>query len=490
MATYYVRKTGNNVNAGTSSGSAWATVTKALQTATSGDTVYVGAGVYRETLQITSTTAISAVNIIADVDGKNTGDVGEVRITAYTTDDKTSPSSTSLLDLNSKPYFVFKQFVFVGGSAILISNTGSGLCQNTQFIDCTFIHLNNSYKLANLATTTTDTAPNWLFDRCRFFHQGNSSDCIYLDVPQGSVADLNTNIIIRNCLFVRAGTGAAVNFNPSASGGSGATFNTGGVQFYNNTVIGGATGLNVGSNASTSNTCKAYGNFIVTGTYGLLSNPFFAIIEDYNLIYSPTTTSNVSTGFNSQNTNYSALVHIGQELQQGKLTRPMFMPTADSPLLGFGNDATYTSGADILNRLRPSGGGPTWSSANKATGCYERHDFAIKESTTVDAGTAIKMTGPGDHRIIIPVNAASTTISIKVQRDTNYGAGTKPTLRLEANGEIGVATQAVADTGSASTYNTLTLSAFTPTAKGWVTITLESYAAGNGNVYWDTLTVS
>jgi hypothetical protein len=220
------------------------------------------------------------------------------------------------------------------------------------------------------------------------------------------------------------------------------------------------------------------------------STPSNAIVEDYNAIYSPTTNTNVTGGSNSKSNGYAPLLHIGQELQQGKILRPMFAPSADSPLLDINNNGTYTSSVDITNRIRPSGAGPTWTSANKAAGCYERHDFAIKESTTVDVGTAIKVLGPGDQRLVVPVNAVSTTISIKVRRDTNYGGGTKPTIRLEANGEIGVTTQSTADAGSASVYNTISLSPFTPSAKGWVTITLESYSAGNGIVYWDTLSVT
>jgi hypothetical protein len=61
---------------------------------------------------------------------------------------------------------------------------------------------------------------------------------------------------------------------------------------------------------------------------------------------------------------------------------------------------------------------------------------------------------------------------------------------LLANGALGVSTQTVTDAGSASTFNTLSLSAFTPSAKGWVTLRLNSQSAGNGIVYWDTVTVT
>ena len=46
--TYYVATTGNNGNAGTSTGSAWATLTYAMggsSPVTAGDTVYVNAGI-------------------------------------------------------------------------------------------------------------------------------------------------------------------------------------------------------------------------------------------------------------------------------------------------------------------------------------------------------------------------------------------------------------------------------------------------------------
>lgn len=489
MATYYVRKTGNNGNAGTSAGAAWLTVTKAVQTATSGDTVYVGAGVYRETLTVTTTPA-STVTMIADVDGANTGDVGEVRITSYTTNDKSASSGSTLLDLNSKDYFSWRNFVFQSGSTSCVA-TSNGACVNTQFIDCTFISLNLSSRCINMVSNVQDTAPNWLFDRCRFIFNGNATDCIYMDVVQSSGPDLDTGIVIRNCLIINLGSGNGIHFNPSSSGGSGIPFNTGNVQVYNNTILGGSVGIRTGANASTSQTMKAYNNFISSYSVGIQANTSGQILEDYNFIYSPTLLSNVSTGSNSQSASYAPLLHIGQELQQGRLVRPLFLPTEDSPILGYGNNATYTSSVDILNRNRPSGGGPTWASSGKAVGAYEHHDFASKETSIVEGTTAsIKWKGPGDQQLYIPVNPSQTTISVKAYYDSSYGGGTKPTLRLLANGEIGVSTQSVTTTGAVNTFNTLQLSNFTPSSRGWVIIALESYASGSGTVYWDTVSVS
>lgn len=130
------------------------------------------------------------------------------------------------------------------------------------------------------------------------------------------------------------------------------------------------------------------------------------------------------------------------------------------------------------------------SSAENSIGAHERHDFAVKETTTFDSTPAIRMRGPGDHDLLIPVPASACVITIKVQRDGNYGAGTKPRIILLANGEIGVATETITDAGSASTWNTLTLSSFTPTAAGVVKVRLDASGSANiGNTYWDTATV-
>jgi hypothetical protein len=49
MTTYYVRKSGNDSNGGTDPDTdAWLTIDKAANTVAAADTVYVGAGVYRE----------------------------------------------------------------------------------------------------------------------------------------------------------------------------------------------------------------------------------------------------------------------------------------------------------------------------------------------------------------------------------------------------------------------------------------------------------
>jgi hypothetical protein len=140
---------------------------------------------------------------------------------------------------------------------------------------------------------------------------------------------------------------------------------------------------------------------------------------------------------------------------------------------------------DMLNRPRPAGG----QSTSNAVGCLERHDTAAKETATTDAGgVGLKITGPGDHDIKVPVSAAATTITVRARYDATHGGTSKPQAILLANGEIGVATATATMTAAADTWETLTLGPFTPTAVGVVTIRLVSRSAGGSGVaYFDTM---
>jgi hypothetical protein len=508
MATYYVRKTGSDSNAGTSAGAAWLTIGKALGATgiASGDTVYVGAGVYRENVTVNMTSATAETKVVADVEGEFTGDAGEVRWTAYTTNDKTSPT-TGTLSLNGRDYLTFQRFVMVGGSASCIS-AATTVSTNIKVQDCTLISGTGATAEDRLILwdNAAGEAANWTVERCVFV--GTYGAYIKFDSLTVGSSDYDLAFTIRNCLFVGSAftdgftAGPPVIHATSGGGGSGSG-KPGGIIVQNCTsLVGGyafvgidaSTGTTTANGFSTSTPCRAVNNIILAGTYALASATSGQLVEDYNMLVGNTNRLNVTAGSNSKTDNdYSLLLNFGQHVQQKRLPRVFGMPTLDSPFLGFDNAATPTAlTTDFWERPKPSGGGPSAGSANKAIGYLEHHDFGIKETTTVDSGSSasIKMTGPGDLEIRVPVDAVSTTITIKDYFDSNYGGGTKPQVILLANGGIGVATQTVTDTGSASTWNTISLAAFTPTAKGWVTLRLNSQSAATGIVYWDTMSVT
>ena len=72
MATYYVRKTGNDGNDGDDPDTEpWLTIDHAANTVAAADTVYVGAGTYREAVTMdTPGSDGNQITFIADVTGE------------------------------------------------------------------------------------------------------------------------------------------------------------------------------------------------------------------------------------------------------------------------------------------------------------------------------------------------------------------------------------------------------------------------------------
>jgi hypothetical protein len=217
MATLYVRKSGSDSNSyaqAQNPATAWLTVNKALTSAVSGDTVYIGAGVYREEMIVAMTSATVETKFIGDVDGSHAGDIGEVRITGYTTDDKSSPGFNATLDLAGRDFLTFQNIVFVGSSgsmynASIVDAGMTVISTNIKFTDCTFIPGTDATKtMIYIAGTTNGGSPNngvsaiWTFDRCRFLRLNNK--CIDVSVPTADNT-YSFGLTVQNCLFLGGG---------------------------------------------------------------------------------------------------------------------------------------------------------------------------------------------------------------------------------------------------------------------------------------------
>lgn len=157
--------------------------------------------------------------------------------------------------------------------------------------------------------------------------------------------------------------------------------------------------------------------------------------------------------------------------------------TLTMPTLATGLDATSQC---VLYRQT------SINAVNKTVGALARHDTAEKETGTTDAGSVgLVLTGWADHAVHVPVDASSTTITVRARYNATHGTTNKPQAVLDANGEVGVSTETQTMTAAADTWETLTFSAFTPSGKGWVTIRLLSRAdAVTGRAYFDTLSVT
>lgn len=471
----------------------WKTITKALGAAgiASGDTLHLAPVTFRETVAVAMTSATGETFILGDPTNaqgfKTAAGVllpqGDVLVSAYTTNDATIASTSATLNFAGRDFLTFENIIFVGGSNTnncIDASTTNGT--NITFRNCMVIPgapANNLIRYDGLA----DVAANWLFDRCRFEIGG--AIAIRLGFPTSAIADYDTNFQFLDCKFYGAWD-TIISINTTGA----AAFKPGGVDVINCTLHGRGNCINAaGTNISTSIPCTIYNSIaIATTQVALNSGAAGQLVEDYNKIYATTARTNVSVGANSISTNaYPPIFEFGQAEISGRNARPFGMPTSGSPLLGFGSTGSPPS-VDILNRPKPAGG----ASVSNAIGAFERHDTAIQETSTVQAGSsAIKIIGPGDHQFQIPVDAVSTVISIYTRYDTNHGTGTKPQAILLANGTIGIATETKTATVGVDTWEQLTFAAQTPSAKGVVTIRLLSRAAaGNGIAYFDTAAVA
>lgn len=508
MATYYIDPVnGSNSNNGLgpdashATNKPFATIGKILATSgvgVAGDIAYLAPGSYREAVTVNITAPGSAIQIIGDPANaqgfKTSGGAlvaaGQVVWTAYTTDDVTAPTAAAPITLNGRPFLTFEKILFVGG------NTSNGSCVNAStagsndvtFTECVFLPAGTGNNAGIRVSGTTTSADNWLIQRCVILQTLQASAITNVTSSTNSgVADVDRNFIIDNCLILGFGSAPGVTFSPTTGTN---TFKQGGFVIKNSTIMAGGVCVSA-SNAGISTSLPIQIRNCVLGgqpsaSVTVSANTSGQIVEDYCLFLSNNARSNVTAGTNSiSNWSRAPLLEVGQAELWGFLTRSFLMPMAGSPILGFGNDGSYAASVDFLNRPRPAGG----ASTSKAIGYLERHDTATQETTTVDAsGSGIKIVGPGDHHLKVPVDATATTISIKGRYDTNHGTTNKPQVLLLANAKLGVAAQTLTMSAAANTWESLTTSSFTPTAKGVVTIRLVSRsAAGNGVAYFDTL---
>jgi hypothetical protein len=495
MAAYYVSTAGSDANNGLgpdashASNKPWRTIAKALGAAgiASGDTVHIGPGVYREVVTIAMTSAVAETFVKGDPrntkgfkDGSgNLLAAQPVRWTAWTTDDKTTPAATAALNLSGRDFLTFEDIQFYGASAISVIQATTSTSTNITIRRCLIVSPQGSTSNRGLNVNCgANVALNWTVDSCIFSCQ--AGNCVFIQPTSSATSEWDLFVSISNCFFLAA-TAIVVQRNGANNAG-------GGVDVKNCTFMGSSTALQIVTGGSTTYPCTIY-NCAISSVSGLTALNSGEILEDYNVLSAQTLRTNVTPGANSVSSYAAILANFGQAQLWGFLPRQPFSPTFDSPLLGFGTDASVSLSTDLLGRDRPSGPGITWASIAKAVGCYEFHDFATRGAA--ETGDGWVFTGPGDHDIHVPVDASSTTVSIRVTYDTNHGTGSKPQAELLDASDIGVATETKTATVGVDTYETLTFSAITPTSKSFVTIRLRSRsAAGNGVAKFDTLTVT
>jgi len=489
-------------------GSSFALSTNGVQP---GDTMYIGPGTYRVVYTFgtnwgaayaaAANTIIRShagfngrVRVIGDVTGQFTGDAAApVILTAYTTNDKTAPSGTSLLSPGGQAggaggnNLSFYNIVWQGGNARMIA-ANSGLSQNIWFENCAFVGYPASaapiIDIINSSSVSGALPMGWMIDRCRFLGTGTGAVINIVGTAVGS-SDYNQFIEIRNVTIAAASASDIIAHNTTGTGSA----KPGGTKIINVTCVSARIFCSATAQNSLAIPIKVYGCVLVGGSTVLSGGTTGTIIEDYNIIYSTSARSNVTAGTHSvSDGSYALGIHFGQEITWGGFTRPFAELVSGASALGFVVDTSLGINTyDMMNRPRPAG---VTSLPNPSAGALERGNTWAKETGTVRTGAnALSITGPGIQDFSLAVNAVPTTFTIYMRYNASY-VGTKPRVQVLNGAECGVADATSSPVVSVNTWEQLTLS-FTPTVAGIVTIRLvSSDQSGAGAAYADDYAVT
>ena len=224
MATYYVRPDGNNSNTGTgpAANQAWQTLARIVQAGTaftSGDTVYIAPGTYRQSITTTATYT-SATNFFGDPTAAQFPGVtpGIVRITNFLSTDNVAATNQLLWGGVTFNHINISNINFDHSSL----NGGiyyTGTSNNSSIKNCVFSGNKNTTGGLGIPCIRLTAAKNLLIENC-IFQQS------YFGVIVDTTTDTNTNVTIRNCtLFNMSGVGIYI------------TNSTGGGIFVTNNIL-------------------------------------------------------------------------------------------------------------------------------------------------------------------------------------------------------------------------------------------------------------
>lgn len=418
MATYYVRQTGNDSNAGTTPATAWRTIGKALGASgiASGDTVWVGAGEYRETITCNLTSPTVETFVLGDPTGANTGDAGEVFITGWTAGNNHGCTTNSGINLNNKSNLTIRNFTFCHGAT-----SGSyqieflGAETNIKVQKCAF-YTGKQDVLPILCRVNAGGTPNHLFEDLFSANYGHAT--IWLWLARAASANYNTGIQINRCQFTNGGItqGAIYITESGASGtgeGGGITIRQcwlHGADFLVRTVggfIGGSTFTNpvtVYDSGSTMGYC------MVAGENGA--------IVDGGGNFSPRGNSNVTvrhpSSFDTANTTQPGspnIVSMGHEWIHGLPPK-----TIGTPMLGGGWKGLQGGGTVDMAGLPPTEGRYFVADSGTATAGANTTLTDSSKTWPVNAhtGRLVRITGgtgSGQVKHVISNTATALTIS-------------------------------------------------------------------------------
>lgn len=332
MATYYVRKNGNDSYDGRTPDQAWLTLGKALGSTgiTGGDTLWIGAGTYGETIGAAFTSSASTTYILGDITGANTGDAGEVIWSAFSSGDSSVVAAVANFALGSRSNIWIEHITFISAStttAMAISANSAGT--NVTILNCAFFAARTGATTGShiYVTSAGNTTLNWDIVRCRFFGL-TAVNVVPSTSSTGSHWDLN--FTVRKCLVLSPGS-VAFQLNPAFT----STNRPGGLDIRWNTVFASRI-LTTSSTASTTIACVVRNNYSVTTSAPLQATTSGQITDaGYNLFCVFGDTSRVLTNVTESlysrlgYTGFTAPMELGQSAVFGLPYAQPFQPIAE-----------------------------------------------------------------------------------------------------------------------------------------------------------------
>jgi len=364
--TYYVRAGGNDASSGTSPAEAFATPEMASEMLQAGDIVYIGGGEYTsQILAVNSGTDDDTIQYIADTNGSQTGDAGEVVIQI---------ADVPVALLSGKSFTSFVGFTFRGSgsskaSAVQIDSGSSYITFDTCVVEQSskhgFLIKDSSFILITGSTVQSSGEDGINIER-------GASIAVVDSTVTGSkkkgikVKKSGSSILVDRCILTTNGNhGFSAEDNASAvvtntlSTGNKDGFHTHkecNVKIWNCTTAGNKEhGIKAhdGATIEIINTIS-YDNGKDGIKFETKKNKTLAVTHHHNI------------SFGNEDDNWSGSTPSESDLSIDPLfvSTSDFQLTIDSPARNSGTDASTYTIVDLVGKPRPEGG--EWD-----IGCYE-----------------------------------------------------------------------------------------------------------------------
>ena len=492
MATYWVDPDdGDNANAGTSPGAAWATIAYAMRASgidvSVANDIILKPSIYKETafpgwVEPTARQTVRADKFHAEAwTTRPQAGLTKAIWTSFDTDFLTAGSGGSCLSGGASgdlSYVTLRDIYFahygVGNTACIYETTGDASI-NTILEDCVFdLSGSNSGVGVRWYFHGTGGVTNLRISRCVF--KGGKNN-LWLIVNGNETAERDQGVLVESCNF-----GDTIDENVYIQTTGSFSFYDGGYDFFGNLFRQATyTEMGIGCSASIPASAITAKQNIFLGARGggLRAATLGQIISDENVFSVLTNRTNVTAGASDVDL-CAPLLALGLGDAMARL--PFYAPLPDSPLVGKMSSTLLTT-EDILNRPRPGGG-----SVLATPGAYEGVADIARETTTVPSGmsNALKMTGPGVLSYkTIPVDAVETTLTVEVRRESStYTLGTRPSILLRNGAACEVADAKSTGTASCDDAFEAISFTFTPTSKGQVDLIFQSETTAAAGVCW------